>query len=172
MEKIQVFLVLEILGRPQQHVKEALNTLVIKMGTEKGVKILSKTYHDPVPVDGSKDLFTAFAEVGLELDSLSNYFGVIFAYMPSNVEIVKPEELIITKSELNELANTLAQRLHQYDAITKQTMAERDILVKKLYEHAPHLFTNPEVNQNTINNQTSSKVKKDKPTKSKKKTNK
>jgi len=169
MEKIQVFLVLEILGRPKEHVKEALNTLVIRMGTEKGVKILSKTYHDPVPVEGSKELFTAFAEVGLELDSLSNYLGIVFAYMPSNIEVVKPEQLVLTKSDLNQLANTLTQRLHNYDAVTKQALAERDAVIKKLYEYAPHLFNAPNTAQNTAQTQANTEVKKEKKKKSKKK---
>jgi hypothetical protein len=162
MEKIHVFLVLEILGRPKEHVKEALNTLVVRMGSEKGVKIINKTYHDPVPVEGSKELFTAFAEVGLELESLSEYLGIVFAYMPSNIEVVKPEKLVLTKSDLNQLANTLTQRLHNYDAITKQTIAERDAVIKKLYEYAPHLFNVPNQAQNTAQMQANSEQKKEK----------
>jgi len=144
MEKIHASLVLEILGRPKEHVKEALNTLVIKMGSDKGVKLLNKSYHEPVPVEDSKDLFTAFAEVTVELDTLANYIGIIFAYMPSHIEIIKPENLSVNKAELNELANVLAQRLHNYDAVTKQMIAERDTVLKKLYEIAPHLFKQPE----------------------------
>jgi len=140
MDKIQVALVLEILGRPKEHVKEALNTLVIKMGSEKGAKILDKTYHEPVPVEGSKDLFTTFAEVTLECDTLATYLGIIFAYMPSNIEVIKPENLAMNKADLNFVANNLTQRLHQYDAITKQAMAERDAALRKLFEIAPHLF--------------------------------
>ena len=166
MEKIQASLVLEILGRPKEHVKESLNTLVIKMGSEKGIKVITKTYHDPVPVEGSKDLFTAFAEITVEFDSLANYLGAIFAYMPSHIEVIKPENLSFHKSELNELANALTQRLHNYDAITKQSVAERDMVMKKLYEIAPHLFKTQE--QKPTVEQEPEKSKK-KPKKSKKK---
>lgn len=143
MTKIQINIVIEILGRPPEHVKEALNTLVIKLGTEKGVKLLDKTYHEPIAVENSKDLFTSFVEVMLELDSLTDFFSVIFAYMPSNIDFIQPERLTLTNTELNELANKITARLHEYDAITKNSLMEREIIAKKLYEIAPQFFKTP-----------------------------
>ena len=143
MEKLRASIIIEILGRPPEHVKEALNTLITKLGTEKGVKLLDKTYHEPIPVESSKDLFTAFAEVMLELDNLTDFFSVIFAYMPSNIDFIQPEKLVLTNIELNELANKITARLHEYDAITKNSLVEREIIAKKLYEVAPHFFKKP-----------------------------
>ena len=85
MVELEVRIILEILGRPADNVKEALNTLVVKLGSEKGISLLEKIYHDPVPLEGSKDLFTAFAELTLKLDALANYFGILFAYIPSHL---------------------------------------------------------------------------------------
>lgn len=149
MQKIQVNLIFEILGRPPEHIKEALNTLVVKMGSEKGVKILSKQYHEPKKVEDPKahDLYTAFAEVTAELDTLANYFQIIFQYMPANMEIVSPESITLNNFELNELANALLQRLHNYDALTKNVVFERDMFARKLQEVAPHLFKQPEQQQ-------------------------
>ena len=140
MEKLSVTLVLEMLGRPPEHIKEAINTLVVRLGSEKGVKITEKKIHEPAPVQDAKDLYTAFAEITAELDSITNYFGILFAYMPAHIEIVSPENLSLKNVELNELGNKLLARLHDYDAITKTTLSEKNFLVKKLYEVAPHLF--------------------------------
>lgn len=147
MEKLKVNIVLEILGRPPENVKEALNTLIVKLGAEKGVKVIEKIYHDPVEVKDSKDLYTAFAEVSLELDSLDNYFLTIFSYMPSHIEVVSPENIELSNSYLNELANQITLRLHNYDAIAKKIIFERDILLRKLQEVAPHLFKKKEDEQ-------------------------
>jgi hypothetical protein len=143
MEKIKFSIILEILGRPAEHIKEALNTLVVRLGSEKGIKVLEKTYHEPIQVEGS-DLFTSFAEVVLEVDSLANYFGVIFAYMPANIELISPEKITLPNSDLNELANKLANRLHEYDAMTKRVLVERDAAISHLKNYAPHLFKQPE----------------------------
>ncbi len=140
MAKLNVILIMEILGRPADHVKEALNTLVVKLGSEKGVRIINKTYHDPEPIKESKDLFTAFAELELELDSIENYLGIIFAYMPSHIEIISPERFQLTNTELNDLGNKLIERLHNYDAVVKNVLVERDALLTKLKESAPQLF--------------------------------
>ena len=144
MEKLHVSFITEILGRPAEHVKEALQNLMEKFGTEKGVKILNKQFHDPAPIKDSKDLFTAFAEIEAEFDSLDNYFGTIFAYTPSHIEIIKPEKLSLSNAELNDLGNTLLQRLHNYEAITKKALADAQILNNKLQEVAPHLFKQKE----------------------------
>jgi alpha-mannosidase len=140
MDKLQASLILEVLGRPKEYIAESLNTLVVKMGSEKGVKIVSKQYHEPTPVKDTKDLFTTFAEVNVELDSLIHYFGIIFSYFPSHIEMISPENFGLSNYELNELGNALVQRLHNYDSVVKQTLAERDILKNKLREVAPHLF--------------------------------
>ena len=144
MEKLQASMVLEILGRPKEHVKEALSALISKLDSEKGIKVLEKTIHDAIPVENTKDLFTTFAEITIELESLHNYFGILFAYMPSNIELISPQKIDLTNLDLNDLGNKLISRLHDYDAITKKTLYENEILVKKLKEIAPNLFKQPE----------------------------
>jgi hypothetical protein len=138
MAKIQAQLILEILGRPAENVKEALNTLVVKLGSEQGISILEKTYHDPKPVENSS-LFTAFAEVTVELDKLENYFGILFSYMPAHIEILNPEKFNLSNFEFNELGNKIIQRLHEYDSITKTMVNERNFLFQKLQEENPEL---------------------------------
>jgi hypothetical protein len=140
MEKIKATMVLEILGRPAEHIKNALSELVGRLGAEKGVKVMEKTIHEPVEVKESKDLYTTFAEVSVELDSLANYFGVLFAYMPAHIEIFSPTNFTLSNAEFNELGNKIIGRLHEYDAITKKFVYERNFLLSKLKEVAPELF--------------------------------
>jgi hypothetical protein len=140
MEKIRANLIIEILGRPPENVTEALTGIVDKLNTEKGMKIIDKTIHKPVTVKDSKDLYTSFAEVMVELDSVAHYFQVLFAYMPSHIEIISPSTIDLSNYDLNQIGNILAQRLHNYDAVAKNTIAERDIILEKLREIAPHLF--------------------------------
>jgi hypothetical protein len=149
-DKIQANMILEIMGRPPEHLKEALNTLVVKLGSEKGVEILTKNYHEPKKIEDSEDLFTAFAELLIEFDELGNFFGVIFAYMPAHIEIIKPESIKLANSDLNDTGNTLIQRLHSYDAIAKKMIHEREFLLNQLKTLDPELYkklTTPPPNQ-------------------------
>ncbi|MFH1425715.1 MAG: hypothetical protein ABIG28_03265 [archaeon] len=140
MEKIHAMLLLEILGRPKEHVTKALEGLVEKLANEKGVNILNKEIHEPIPAKDSKSLFTTFAEIEMEFEKIENYLLVLFSYMPSNVEIIRPEKFTLTNTQLNEVGNTLVQRLHNYDAITKKALTDREIILKILQQAAPEEF--------------------------------
>ena len=140
MEKIHSRMILEILGRPPEHLKESLKLLVEKVGKEEGVKILNSQIHEPIEVKDSKDLFTTFAEIELSIDTIEKYLGLIFAYLPANMELISPEKISISNEQITLLGTRLAQRLHDYDAIAKRTIMEKDAILKKLYEVAPHLF--------------------------------
>lgn len=144
MSKLTAVVTLEILGRPAKNVTDALTSLVDKLSKEKGVSVLNKKIHEPKPVEESPDLFTSFAEIEVEFDGLPNYFGIVFAYMPSHIELIHPEKITLKNHDLNALANQVIQRLHGYDAIAKNMIVEKDILTKKLQEIAPHLFKEPE----------------------------
>lgn len=144
MDKIKADLIFEILGRPAEHIRTALSAVIDKLGMEKGVKVNDKKIHEPTEVKESKDLYTTFAEVSIEFDAIENLFGILFAYMPAHVEIISPANFEITNLNLNELSNTILMRLHNYDAIAKKLIYEKDFLVNKLREVAPHLFRKPE----------------------------
>lgn len=141
MEPLQIQLILEILGRPAENVKQALASIVTKLSNEQQVKILEHTLHEPVPVKDVKDLYTAFADITLEIRSLDAYFNVLFMYLPSHVELLYPENISLSNAELNAFANSIMQRMHQYDATVKNVLVERDIFLRKIQELAPQVLS-------------------------------
>lgn len=140
MEPLQVHFIIEILGRPADNVTQALNLITEKLKTEEGVSVMSVTVHEPKLAKDSKDLYTSFAEIDLEVKSMHVLLGLLFSYMPANIEISYPEQITLSNQDLNNFANQLMHRLHQYDAITKKALLEKDFLTRKLYEIAPQLF--------------------------------
>jgi len=165
MENIQANLILEILGRPVEHIKQALTELTENLEKEKGVKVVNKKLHEPVPIKEAQSLFTAFAEIEAEFETIESYLGVLFAYMPAHTEIIQPEKLPLSNTDLNELANTVLVRLHNYDAVTKKVLNERLFLIEKIKEEAPELFkklTTPPEQPKTENSPEGKKSKKKK----------
>ncbi|MEK6928022.1 MAG: hypothetical protein AABX11_06330, partial [Nanoarchaeota archaeon] len=61
-----------------------------------------------------------------------------------NLEILSPEEVTFSNVDMSMLASSITQRMHQYDAVTKRMISERDFALDKLKEYAPHLFKAPE----------------------------
>ncbi len=159
MPDIQAQFIIEILGRPAEHIKQALQKLLENLNTEKGVSVLEKTIHEPRQIEG-KDIYTAFADITLEVDKPSNLLYLVFAYMPSHIEIIAPEATTLAKADFSELANGITSRLHQYDAIAKKMLAEREILLKKLQEVAPNLFKKELKEEQKAKEKAQNKIKK------------
>lgn len=157
MGKLQVNIILEILGKPAENVQTALKLLIERLGKENGVKITEQTIHEPSPLKEHPDLYTAFADLILELDSLDNYFGIIFAYMPAHIELITPEVINLKNEDLNILANKLASRLHDYDAIAKKLLFDNEQLANKLREITKNQLP---LSQESSSQQFSSSVKK------------
>jgi hypothetical protein len=163
-------LILEILGKPADYVKESLDELVKKLSEEKGVKILNRRINEPLPVKDSKELFTTFTELEVEFETVDMYLAVLFAYMPSHVEVVSPEQLTMPAAYFNELGNKIVQRMHNYDAITKKLLHENHVILEHLRKFAPGIFqkltTAPQEAQPVL---IPAEEKKDKPDKAEKK---
>jgi hypothetical protein len=144
MEKIIVQLVIEILGRPKEHVLESLKEIVNRLSKEPGITLLESDFHEPALVKDSKELYTSFAQVTVELESIGKYFAIIFGYFPAHIELISPENLKISNGLLNEVGNSLAIRLHDYDALAKRIVNDNSILENMLKTHAPHVFKEPQ----------------------------
>lgn len=135
MERIDSRMILEVMGRPAEHVIETLQNLTDKLGKERGVTVKNVRIATPAKVEGSDNLVSSFAEIEVEFESIQIFFGISFGYMPSNVEIISPTSMKFSNSDLNAIGNILLSRLHNYEAITKRLLGEREILINRL-KHA------------------------------------
>jgi len=132
MEELQARMIIEVMGRPVEHIVSALQGMIEKVTAEKGVKVTKTAIREPIAVKEGNGLFTSFAEIEATFDSLFTYFRVLFTYMPSNCEIIQPENIRIRNDEMNEFSNAILARLHDYDALAKRIVSERDAAIYQL----------------------------------------
>jgi hypothetical protein len=159
-KKITSMFVLEVIGRPQEFLIQTLNDLVKKIGEEKGVCVKDVKINPPILMKDQKDFFTSFAEIELETDNMLYLAILMFKYMPAYIEIISPQNLSLTNSDLNDVLNELARRLHGYEEIVRMVQAEKIILERRLREEiASHSENKIKVNE----------VKKENPQKKKRK---
>lgn len=128
---------LEILGRPPEHIQETLEGIINKIDAEKSISVINKKIKEPKLIEGKDNLYTAFAEVDLEVEYVMNILFIVFKYMPSYVEITEPEKLYLKNSELNETFNELTRRLHSYDETARILQMEKKILEDRLKSQTP-----------------------------------
>jgi hypothetical protein len=132
-DKIKAIFIIEMMGKPADYLVDTLKQFLDRFAGENSVKVINKKMNKAKPVEKT-DLFSTFAEVEFEIDQLENLLRLVFAYMPSHIEIITPESLRMTNSDVNYIANELARRLHEYDAVAKNLVFQNQILGEKLKE--------------------------------------
>ncbi len=75
-EKINAFLVLDIIGKPAEFLVETLEKMIAEMKQEKGVIVKGSNVKEPVEMKENKDFFTTFAEIEVETDDMM-YLAVL-----------------------------------------------------------------------------------------------
>ena len=141
-KKIKVAIILEILGRPKEHIVDVMKQLVETMKKEGGIKITKDKVHEPtkyeskdpnvkLPEDG-QDLFTTFTEIEFEAETIMDLFKICFQYMPANVEVIEPEEFKLKNIDFNAIVNEILRRLHNYDAIAKSALMNNQVLMNQI----------------------------------------
>jgi hypothetical protein len=134
-KKIRASMIIEVLGKPKEHVEETLKGIVIKIGEEKGVEVKSSKVNEPKELEGKQaGFFASFAEIEIEVEEMMKLVGIMFNYMPSHFEIISPELIALTNNSWADILTTITQKLHGYDEIARITQIEKQILEKKLRE--------------------------------------
>jgi len=132
MEKIRSIVILEILGKPDDYVKESAEALLKQAGEEKGIKVERSKIADLKKLDNG--LFSTFIEIEMTSESILALIDFMFRYMPANVEVIEPANISFESFDLNSILNSLIVKLHRYDELTKVLSIEKSILIKQLTE--------------------------------------
>jgi len=129
---INAILIVEVIGRPPEHLKETLEEISKNIDNEKNVRVISKKINEPKLMKDQKEFYSSFAEIEVQTDEIFDLVILMFKYMPAHIEIISPELLVLANTGWNEVLNEVARRLHGYDEIARVIQNEKIILEKKL----------------------------------------
>jgi hypothetical protein len=125
-------IIIEVIGKPPEHLTEALNNMIKSLGEEKGVSINDFKLNAPVVLKSNEEFFCSFAEVEIEVETISHLAGLMFKYMPAHIEILSPALISLDNCGWNDILNELVRRLHGYDEIARVMQLEKEVLEKQL----------------------------------------
>lgn len=132
--KIKALLIIEIMGRPKEHLMVALNDIIDKIDAEKDVSVTMKKVNEPMEIETQKGMYTNYAEIEVEVKNPMVLSGLMFRYMPAHVEVISPENFYMTNVNYTELMTEITRRLHVYDNIARVLQMEKAIMEKKIAE--------------------------------------
>lgn len=127
-------IMIEAIGRPPEHITQTLKNIIEEIEKEDGVKVIDKKINEPTPMKEKEEFYTNFAEVEIEVEEIVHLAVLLIKYMPSHVEIISPELIVLTNDGWNGVLNELLRRLHGYDEIARVIQVEKNILETKLRE--------------------------------------
>ena len=156
-EPIRAIMILEIIGRPPEHLKEILGKLIKSIGDEKNIKIVSEKIGEAQEIKEQKDFYSDFAEIEVEVESLFNLLLLTFKYMPAHIDIISPKSLDMTNNDGNSILNELTRRLHGYDEVARVLQMQNAQMQQKMREAG---FEIREENPEKVENSEGKKEKK------------
>ena len=109
--------IIEVLGKPKEHVEKAISDYVEHIKQDSELVVLNEDYSE---MKEQGKLWSKFVELDLVIKGTQKLIGFCFEYMPSSIEVVKPEHLTMTNPELSNFLNDLQARLHSVDMVVKQ----------------------------------------------------
>lgn len=120
-QPVKIRTIIEILGRPEEHIINTMKLMIAKLKGEEGISVLKEFISDAEKQD---DLFSIFSELELELDSYERLISFTFGYMPSVIEILDPEHLALSNRELTNFMTDIQGRIHTIDGKLKMANQE------------------------------------------------
>lgn len=164
---INAIFILETIGKPPEYLIETLNKIIDEIDKEKGVSVKRKEIKQPILMKDKIEIldkektqqesfYTTFAEIEVEVEDILYLAVLMFKYMPSHIEIISPEFIVLSNTGWNDILNELTRRLHGYDEIARIMQVEKAILEKRLREG----LGNKDVEKETKNAQIKKKSKK------------
>ena len=127
--KILTRVIIEILGKPKEHIEKALRIVVEKIKEQKDIKVVEEKLFD---AEKQEEMFSIFAELGVLFMDIETLVGFCFDFMPSSIEILDPQKLSFDSNDFAGLINDLLTKLHQMTFKVVQNDTEKKVLKKNM----------------------------------------
>lgn len=121
--------IIEVLGKPKEYVEKSINEYVEHIKKDSELVVLNEDYSETVE---QGKLWSKFVEIDLVIKGTPKLIGFCFEYMPSSLEVMKPEQLTLSNHELASFLNDLQARLHSVDRVVKEFRAENEFVKNNL----------------------------------------
>lgn len=123
--------VVEVLGKPKEHVDSTLKGYLKKLKENSRYEIVQEDLAELKQHEES-ELWMAFAELEIKAAGVAEIIDFCFDYMPSLIEIIEPEELRLDSLTTSSFLNDMQAKLHGVDMIAKQMKMENQLINQSL----------------------------------------
>jgi hypothetical protein len=127
---IRIKAILEVVGKPKQYIEKTLSDYIEKIKQDDNLMIVDSKISDAV--EEKDEVWATFAEIELVIKGTTNLVGFCIDYMPSSIEIIKPESFAFESRIFTNFINDIQAKLHRIDLLVKNLSTENTFLKKNM----------------------------------------
>jgi hypothetical protein len=122
----------EIMGNPKEHVEKTIREFMGNIKKDSEINVLNEDYGEAEEVKDSDGLFSAYCDAEMLVQTLDKFNWLCVNFMPSNIEIIAPEELRFSDKDLTNWFNDLLAKLHEVSISYRQETTKQDLLIQNM----------------------------------------
>lgn len=126
-QKVHARVIIDMMGAPKEHIVQTMEILIKKIDDDENIVLVGAETADPIEKD---TMWSLFSEIEITVKDIPQLIGFCFDYMPSSVEVLKPDNVKLAALDFAGMLNDIQARLHQIDMILKGVNAENRLLKK------------------------------------------
>lgn len=121
--------IIEILGKPKEHVEQTIKKVIEELEKREEIKVVS---YEIAETKELENFFSTYAEAELKLRDMNGLIDFCFDFLPSNIEILEPENISLDSHIFAEYMNDLLAKLHQQSMVIRNLHAENLVMKGKI----------------------------------------
>ena len=106
---------IEVLGYPEDHIKEVISKVIEKLKTEEGMELIKSEVADSEKIKDK--FFSIFADIEMKMHDFSKLLVFCYDYLPSGLEILDTEKITMPVREFSFGLNEMLGKLHHFNIL-------------------------------------------------------
>jgi hypothetical protein len=127
---LKVYVLLEIVGKPAEHVEKAIRAVMGQIKDTEGIEVLDEDIGKPEKTDDG--FYGVFAEFDAYVQNLQRVGYLATNYTPATIELVEPEEMQVGFDEFNEVFGDTLSKLHMNNMQINELKQRRQQMTRSL----------------------------------------
>ena len=135
----------EAMGNPKDTVTEFLNKILNDIMSFEGVNIVDSKIDDPIEREIETEpnkkmkMWSSYLEITAEFKDFPTLVDFVLMFSPSHIELEDVKKMEFTREQLNDLLNSMSNRIIQLSMIVNDLLARNQMLIAALEKVSPRI---------------------------------
>ena len=130
MNEIEAHTILELVGKPEEHIQKMLDMLLVQIDDSEGIQITAKDVEPPEETEDG--LYGTFAELTVTFESVKDVTHFALNYSPASLEILEPDTVTLDGETFNSIYGDILAKIHMTNTEIVELQSQRKEILTSL----------------------------------------